>query len=567
MTLNTQAQDLDLSYFARVLRGAMLPMLLFSTALAALAYFYSKSQPEVFQATASLAALPANSGNSLINNTLVTAPALPANVVARAIHSSAVTTSAFKRIDAQFPGSAVAAQTVQAIREELQSGNYHTVSLGAEIDQNLVGSYEISVLAGSPQVAKGAADAFAQALLEWDRERALNGINRARTNLLTQRDMLNRGMLAGGEVVTGRTLDQLQSEVVQSLQQIEMLRQTVSGTLTPLSEAVLPVQAVAPKPVRNALLTFGAALFFSLLGVLARDRMSRRVHDEDGLRSFGLPVLGMLPPLPRAAAQNMTRIMANGSFREQLEFVRVGVLGSLGAWTKPAVSREYTVEAPVPTDWNFREQLESARAEALAGVVPQDTAAVPWESAKGFLGSPVIAISSANVNEGKSTLTAGLAQVCAERGMRVLVVDADVFRHRQQQLLMAGREQLLQSREVGMTQVWREVLPGVDLMTLTSNRLEPENLRRNILELKSQYDIVMVDTPPALKIADTVAFARMLDGLVIVVDVRTPLGQLERLVAETRRLGVNTLGFVLNRYKQTGAYYASPYNVASPRTK
>lgn len=147
----------------------------------------------------------------------------------------------------------------------------------------------------------------------------------------------------------------------------------------------------------------------------------------------------------------------------------------------------------------------------------------------------------------------------------MLLVDADVFRHRQQQLLLLGREQQLESREVGSTRVWKEVLPGVDLMSVTSPRMEPEVLRQVINQVKSEYDIVMVDTPPALKIADTVAFARLLDGLVIVTDVRTPLAHLERLLDETQRLDVNTLGFVLNRYRTAGTHYANAYAVSPAR--
>lgn len=243
----------------------MVPILLGALALAALAFVYSRSRPPVYRATASLAALPTSSGNSVINNTLVSAPALPAGVVGRALRSPDVTRDGVKRLRASVPDSAARRQTLANIAAELRSENYRTIGLAAEIDQNLIGTYEISALAGTPEVARATADAFTAALLQWNRARALDGINRARTNLITQRDLLGGQLSAGGQAVGERTLEQMRSEVVQQLQQVEVLRQTVSGTLFPIASAALPVDPVAPKPLRNAILTFGAALFFGVL--------------------------------------------------------------------------------------------------------------------------------------------------------------------------------------------------------------------------------------------------------------------------------------------------------------
>ena len=522
MTLQSRVQDLDVSTYARVLRGAILPILLAAVALSALAYVYSRSRPPVYRATASLAALPTNSGNSVINNSLVTAPALPAGVVSRALRSPDVTLDGTKRLSASVPDSAARRETLAAIESEVHSESYRTVQLTSEIDQNLIGTYEISAQAGTPEVAKAAADAFAAALLAWDRARALEGIDRARTNLMTQRDLLNGQLTAGGQTVGERTLEQMRSEVVQQLQQVEVLRQTVSGTLTPIATAALPVDPIAPKPLRNALLTFGAVLFFGLLLALLRDRLGKRVQDAETLRTFGLPVLGLLPPIPlrRNDSRGALALLQSGGFREQLEFVRVGMLTSLG-----------TTDA----------QLGSRTGGQ----------------------TPLVALTSANVDEGKSTLTAGLALICAERGLKVLVVDADVYRHRQKNLLLNQAEEQVTRHRVGDHEVWMQVQRNIDLMTLLNPRIEPAKSHSAIRAMSNHYDIVLVDTPPILKIADTGPFARLLDGLLLVVDVNTGVQQVERLVYETNRLGINTLGFILNRYRDVGNTYYD-YRSATP---
>lgn len=504
----SQAQDLDVAHLARVLRRALLPLLLIPALLSAATYFYSQSRPPVYQASAGLAALPASSGNDVLSSSLVSAPGLPAGVVSRALRSPEVTTSALARLKKSLPDDQQYQLISEAVRAELRSGNYQTVNLQADIDQNLVGNYEIVAHAGTPEAAKAAADAFTQALLEWDRNRALEGVNRARTNLTNQLEQLRGGTTVAGQPVTAGTADQMRAEVTRSLQQLEVLRLTATGTLSLISGAVLPEAPISPRPLRDALLVLGAGLFFGLLFALLRDRLVQRVQDEEALRHFSLPILGKLPPLPgRQRPADIGPFMQNGGFHSGMEFVRLGLLSGLGERSGEAAARP-----------------------------------------------PVVAISSADKDEGKSVTTAGLAMSHAARGMRVLVVDADVYRHQQKQLLMRDQG-AAPVHQAGTTQLWTEVQPQVDLMVLQDSRLEPAPLLSAIQSVGQQYDIVLVDTPPVLMIADTLALSRLLDGLILVVSVGTPQAQVDRLVSETQRLGVRPLGFVLNRYRTAGDTY------------
>ncbi|RTR25495.1 tyrosine-protein kinase domain-containing protein [Deinococcus radiophilus] len=505
------AQDLDLAALARLLRGAWLPILLTASALSTAAYFYADARPDVYRTSAGLAALPATSGNALISNSLVTAPALPPQVVDRALRSPEVTEAAFKALEDKGLDPAQRQAVVDAVQAEWRSGQYQTVTLSANVDQNLVGSYEVTAQAGSPEAAQATANAFARALLEWDRQRALNGVERAYSNLTTRLDVLDGAPVVGGEAVDSATANQMRSEVVQSLQQVEVLRETVSGTLSLIAGAVLPNEPVAPKPLRDALLVFGATVFAGLLLALARDRLVKRVQDTESLRSLGLPILGLLPPvnLRRSDPAGISSFLRHGSFREGLEFVRLGVTTALDDLSGSATPR-----------------------------------------------APLIAISSADMDEGKSVITSGLAATFALRGMRVLVVDADIFRHRQRQLL-APEGQPLQIIPLDDTELWVSVQYQTDLLNLRRGHLNPEALLQSIEGLRQNYDIVLIDTPPILKVADTLALARRVDGLVLVAAVGMPQAQVERVVAETSRLGIRPLGLILNRYR--GGGITDPY--------
>ncbi|MDL2344484.1 hypothetical protein QOL99_09990 [Deinococcus sp. MIMF12] len=328
---------------------------------------------------------------------------------------------------------------------------------------------------------------------------------RARQNLITERDDLTARIAAAPTPLDERTLERLRGDVVQRLQQVEVLEQTVSGTLSALAEAVRPQSPVAPRPGRDALLVFGAVLLFGVLGLSLLDSLRPRVRGPEDLRGLGLPVLGTLPPLPgRRGARGGLGWVRQGLFHEQLEFVRVGVLSELAGRERPA-----------------------------------------------------LVVSSAGVADGKSTLTAGLALSLAGHGLRVLVVDADVFRRTQETHWLTGSGAAPQELG-GDFRLWEEVAPGVSLLSSRATRLDPAVFEAEIRRLLPGYDLALLDTPPALKIADTLALARRLDGMILVTDASAPRVPLERLVEDAGRLGVRLLGFVVNRYRDvtSGGDYA-----------
>lgn len=502
-----QPKDLDLTALLRVLRRAALPLLATALLLAGLTYLLSGSRPAVYEATASLAALPTGSGNSVIVQTLVTAPPLPPAVVERALRSPAVWGQALRDLRERTPPSAARSELFAALRAEAATGEGRYVRLTPEVNQEFVGVYEIAVRAPTPALAQAGANAFAGALLEWDRERALGSVVRARQNLVTERDDLTARLSQAASALDERTLERLRADVVQRLQQVEVLEQTVSGTLSALAEAVPPQNPVAPRPLRDALLVFGATLVFGMLLLSLLDSLRPRVRGPEDLRALGLPVLGTLPPFAaRRGRSGGLGWARQGAFREQIEFVRVGLLSGLGA---------------------------GAQQSALV-------------------------VSSAGVADGKSTVTAALALSLAEYGLRVLVVDADVFRRTQESYWLSAEAPLAAQERSGSYRFWPEVAPGIGLLSSRASTLDPADFDREIHRLLPSYDLALVDTPPALKIADTLALARRLDGLILVTDAAAPRAPLERLVEDAGRLGVPLLGFVLNRFRDavTGSDYA-----------
>jgi Mrp family chromosome partitioning ATPase len=118
-------------------------------------------------------------------------------------------------------------------------------------------------------------------------------------------------------------------------------------------------------------------------------------------------------------------------------------------------------------------------------------------------------------------------------------------------------------RKTSIDRLW--FLPcGADAQS-TPELLEPANLRGLLLQLRTQYDVIVLDTPPVLVSADAATLAASTDGVILVVRA----GQTDRGAAELARqrvtaAGGRVFGAVLNdpdglvgRFDQS--YYAYDY--------
>ena len=188
----------------------------------------------------------------------------------------------------------------------------------------------------------------------------------------------------------------------------------------------------------------------------------------------------------------------------------------------------------------FREQMDFVRVGLKAAV-------------KGLPHTPVVVVSSAMIGEGKSTTVVGLSTNLAAHGQRVLVVDADVFRFQQLQLWFpAHQERTAPNLQMANgLQLWFQTVPGVDVAAPNTTPLEVNQFASAVREVSMGYDVILVDTGPILKVADTLALAAQFDGLLLVTDANTGRSQVERAIQEVIRLKIPLMGFILNRFRET----------------
>ncbi|WP_194165421.1 Wzz/FepE/Etk N-terminal domain-containing protein [Deinococcus terrestris] len=272
----SQAQDLDLQRMIRVLRRVWKLVLLCALALAAATFLVSRAQTPVYRSSVTLGALPAGSSNADVNISLVGAPAVPPQVFDGALRSPQVSAFALQRLRGKL--SAEEFETIAAALTTPDRFN-ETVTLEANVDQQQVGVYILSAVAAEPETARKVADAYAVGLLQWDRQRARQNILRALKTLEARGNALSRqiaeAQTRAGQSDTAVTRAADSEAVAQQISQLVVLSETVTGTLTSLTPATRPRDPVSPHPVRDAIIAFGAALFFGFLFASVADRLKR----------------------------------------------------------------------------------------------------------------------------------------------------------------------------------------------------------------------------------------------------------------------------------------------------
>jgi capsular exopolysaccharide synthesis family protein len=169
----------------------------------------------------------------------------------------------------------------------------------------------------------------------------------------------------------------------------------------------------------------------------------------------------------------------------------------------------------------------------------------------------VVAVTSALPNEGKTTVSLCLARIAALSGQRVCVIDCD--------LRMQSISDVLDiETDVGVLQVlagqaqWRGAIvrdPSTDahVLPVATSGFSPrdvfgsEAMAKLVTELRAHYDLVILDCPPILAVAETRILVRQADTTILVAKSgKTPVGALKTAIAQTEMAGGEVLGVALN---------------------
>src|SRR5271156_819897 len=258
--------------------------------------------------------------------------------------------------------------------------------------------------------------------------------------------------------------------------------------------ARVPTGPIEPNIPRNLAFAFILGLTSGVGLAFLQEGLDNTVRTSEQAQMIsGLPPLGMIP-LPAKTARegaNPKRLMIARSSKEAVEMV--------------AQSRPHS------------QMAESYRALRTSLLLTN-------------LGAPpkVIMVTSALPQEGKTTTSMNTALVLAQKGIRVLLIDADLRRPSIHKILGMGPRSglsnvLTGSATLQQTITRSSILPNLSILPAgtpppnPAELLASSNMRDVLEELRGQYDHIVVDTPPTLSVTDAVVLSPRADAIVLVI--------------------------------------------------
>jgi len=191
-------------------------------------------------------------------------------------------------------------------------------------------------------------------------------------------------------------------------------------------------------------------------------------------------------------------------------------------------------------------------------------------------------ISSTAPGEGKSSLTATLADGFASSGQRVLIIDADLRRGTQAEVWQKFNKeghwiQLIGSNGARTTQDALQMPHNVQVLQTEENvhvlpagqsvqdslgLLNKTDIAAAFALWRTNYDVILIDSAPLLALADGLVLGVHTDGVLMVSEYgRTSIQSARAALRRAGRSELNILGFVINKAeRQREDSYGYEYN-------
>lgn len=184
-------------------------------------------------------------------------------------------------------------------------------------------------------------------------------------------------------------------------------------------------------------------------------------------------------------------------------------------------------------------------------------------------GPKVLVVTSAVHSEGKSVTSINLALTLArQENLNVVLVDGDMRKSSVPKWLgLADRRQGLSTALshggeldgalVTLQQPRLAILPAGPHAEHPAELLESTGMKRLLATLKTQFDIILIDAPPVLPVADAGILAAEADGVLLVIRAgKTQRRTVQQAMEQVRKMKAKLLGCVLTHME----YYLPGYS-------
>lgn len=297
-----------------------------------------------------------------------------------------------------------------------------------------------------------------------------------------------------------------------------------ASNISVIDAADVPIRPSSPKIARNLAIALFAGLLLSGAVIATRQTLDDAVKiPEDVENKLGMTLLGVIP---KSTNTDLIEALSD---------------------PKSTVSESYN-------------SLRSSLLYSTSKGLPQ-----------------TLLVTSSLAAEGKSTTSRAMAIGFAKLGHKVLLIDVDMRRPSVHAIFglknKAGLSSLLTQQDTienvlapsGFENLW--IIPSGPIPPSPTDLLSSNHMSHLLEQLGQQFDLILLDSPPVMGLADAPLLAAIVQGVIVVIQAdRSRRGSLKNTLRRLRGTNANILGGVLtmfdpakaaNRYSE---YYSYNYN-------
>lgn len=368
------------------------------------------------------------------------------------------------------------------------------------------------------------------------RENALRtSFNQQREETVTQNEASINYRLIQQELDTNKAL---LDGLMQRSKENDVVQAGTPNNVYVVDYAVAPTTAVSPRRLRGIALAFALALTFGIGLAIFLERMDDTIRStEDVEKKLQLPTLTVIPLVGTMIRRKLLpgRRSKDESGKPELLF---------NTDEKSGLAEAYR-------------QLRTSVLLSTAGQPPK-----------------ALLITSSLPAEGKTTTAVNIALSLAQTGAKVLIIDGDMRRPRIHSIFHMRNQEGLSTilsrglkEEAVQSLITRDETSGLFLLpsgTVPPNPAEligSQQMKQLLAFLRSNYDHIVIDSPPVASFTDAILISLISDGAILVVHG----GKSSRTVVrharqQLRNVGAKLLGVVLNKIDLRSADYYYYFN-------
>ncbi|HCW5614119.1 TPA: polysaccharide biosynthesis tyrosine autokinase [Acinetobacter baumannii] len=325
---------------------------------------------------------------------------------------------------------------------------------------------------------------------------------------------------------------QLYTALLNSYQQLRIAKAGEIGNVRIVDTAIEPVQPIKPKKLLVLILSVFVGGFIGTLIALLRNMLRTGIKDSGQIENeLDLPVYATVP-------------------RSPIQESRIKILKKKKSI--PILAVKNSDDIAIESLRSIRTAIHFALANAK---------------------NNIIMIAGPSPEVGKSFISTNLATIFAQGDKRVLLIDADMrhgYMHKYFDVdVKPGLSELLSGQADLQKVLHKTQVTNLDVITRGKSPTNPSeilssNQFKELLEqLQSQYDHIIIDTPPVLAVTDGIIISQYTGvNLIVARYAKSQMKELELTVNRFEQAGVKVNGFILNDIQRASAGYGYGYNYA-----